>query len=141
MADSQHKCCLRRACAHHRPAAPGSPCMLQCHITHRAAASACPCIAPQARRAERAAAVQAERVQAVRGAEQGLAAAEERAAAAQQALRRAREELEKRITEHDMCVDEKKPEELVRVTLDQVGDGVGVLLCTSLFFVGAVRRG
>ncbi len=60
-------------------------------------------------------------MQAVRGAEQGLAAAEERAAAAQQALRRAREELEKRITEHDTCVEEKKPEELVRVTLDQVG--------------------
>lgn len=81
----------------------------------------------EARRAERAAAVQAERVQAVRGAEQGLAAAEERAAAAQQALRRAREELEKRITEHDMCVDEKKPEELVRVTLDQIHAAEGVV--------------
>ncbi|KAG2492307.1 hypothetical protein HYH03_009261 [Edaphochlamys debaryana] len=76
--------------------------------------------AHEARRAEAAASAQAERAQAVRGAEAGLAAAEEAHVRAQQALRHSRMELEKRITEYDICVEERKPEGLTAVALDQV---------------------
>ncbi|EFJ52920.1 hypothetical protein VOLCADRAFT_115853 [Volvox carteri f. nagariensis] len=74
----------------------------------------------EARRLERAAAVQAERAQAVRGCEESLAAAEEAHSRAQQLLRHARMELEKRIHEYDTCVEEKKPEGLTGVALDQI---------------------
>lgn len=40
--------------------------------------------------------------------------------AAQQALKKAYAELEKRISEHDTCVAEQKPDELVKVTLSLV---------------------
>lgn len=46
---------------------------------------------------------------------------------AQLALRNAHLELEKRITEHDTCVAERKPEELVRVTLDLIHEAEGAL--------------
>ncbi|GLC46364.1 IQ motif and ankyrin repeat domain-containing protein 1 [Pleodorina starrii] len=74
----------------------------------------------EARRLERAAAVQAERAQAVRGCEESLSAAEEAHSRAQQALKHARMELEKRIHEYDTCVVEKKPESLTQVALDQI---------------------
>ncbi|KAL6763750.1 hypothetical protein V8C86DRAFT_2489622 [Haematococcus lacustris] len=57
---------------------------------------------------------------AVQGAEQGLEAAKREHERCQAALRKAREELEKRIFEHDTCVGEHKPEELIKVTLDQI---------------------
>ncbi|GLI61511.1 hypothetical protein VaNZ11_003891 [Volvox africanus] len=74
----------------------------------------------ESRRLECVAAVQAERAQAVRGCEESLAAAEEANSRVQQALKHARMELEKRIHEYDTCVEEKKPEGLTQVALDQV---------------------
>ncbi|GIL92240.1 hypothetical protein Vretimale_18469 [Volvox reticuliferus] len=74
----------------------------------------------ESRQLERAAAVQAERAHAVRGCEESVAAAEEANSRAQQALKHARMELEKRIHEYDTCVEEKKPEGLTQVALDEV---------------------
>ncbi|KXZ44826.1 hypothetical protein GPECTOR_61g779 [Gonium pectorale] len=74
----------------------------------------------EARRAERAGAAAAQRQAAVRGAEEGVSGAEASHERAQSQLKCARMELEKRIHEYDICVEERKPEGLTQVALDQV---------------------
>ncbi|KAJ9511922.1 hypothetical protein QJQ45_004491 [Haematococcus lacustris] len=54
---------------------------------------------------------------AVQGVQQGLEAAKREHERCQAALRKAREELGKRIFEHDTCVGEHKPEELIKLVL------------------------
>ncbi|GFH11519.1 predicted protein [Haematococcus lacustris] len=74
---------------------------------------------------------------AVQGAQQGLEAAKREHERCQAALRKAREELEKRIFEHDTCVGEHKPEELIKVTLDQIKAHEGALRETQTQAAGA----
>ena len=50
---------------------------------------------------------------------------------AQRHLTHARQELEKRILEHDMCVVEKKADHLLQVTLQQIKDQEGVVQVAS----------
>jgi 4-hydroxyphenylpyruvate dioxygenase-like putative hemolysin len=57
----------------------------------------------------------AEAAAAVSDAQQRVEDAEAAHARAQQALKHARQEIEKRIFEHDLCVEEQKPEDLIKV--------------------------
>jgi len=74
---------------------------------------------------QREAAVAEEKRAAAASASADVAAAKEAYDRTQQALRNAHLQLEKRIFEHDTCVGEGKPEDLIKVTLSMVKEAEG----------------
>mmetsp|Transcript_17327 Transcript_17327/g.52118 ORF Transcript_17327/g.52118 Transcript_17327/m.52118 type:complete len:511 (-) Transcript_17327:11-1543(-) len=74
----------------------------------------------QTRKEDAAAAEEAERMATVQTAEVEVATSKTDFDNAQASLKHARCELEKRIFEHDTCVQENKPDDLIKMTLDQI---------------------
>jgi len=77
---------------------------------------------------------------AVKGAEGEAEAATQDAARTQAALKHARQELEKRIFEHDLCVEEKKPDELLTATLDAIKAAEAVVAAAQAAASAAADR-